>query len=240
MPGFYSQVFERLPQFLRRRIHPLDFAIDSFVRSANSLQRGAWVLDAGAGESRFARHFGRQRYLAIDTGVGDQDWDYSRIDVRADLGAMPIASGRMQAVINTQVLEHVPDPGGVLGEIHRVLEPGGSLYLTAPQGWHEHQQPHDFYRFTRYSLRRLLEETGFREIEIEPMGGYFHYLGHRLTYIPKILFADRRGVLRALLFPFELAALGIFCLLLPIVCYYLDPLDRKKEFTLGYRCRAVK
>jgi SAM-dependent methyltransferase len=143
-------------------------------------------------------------------------------------------------VLNTQVLEHVENPGVVLREIRRVLKDGGSLLLTAPQGWPEHQQPNDFYRFTRFALSSLMKEAGFSESHVEPIGGYFHYLGHRLTFIPKVLFQDRQGLLRVLLFPLELVCLAFFCAFCPFVCYYLDALDKKKEFTLCYRVLAVK
>ncbi len=241
MSGFYHRVFAGLPPFLKRRIHPLEHDIDGFVRmAARETPAGAVVLDAGAGESRFARHFAGRTYVGLDLAVGDSGWDYSRIHLRASLEAIPLASRSVDAAIHTQVLEHVPDPGRVLAELHRVLKPGGKLYLTAPQGWPEHQQPHDYFRFTQFSLRRLLAQAGFEVRKLEPQGGYFHYLGHRLTYIPKILFQDRKGPTRWLLFPLELASLACFCFLAPLMCHALDRLDTKREFTLGYRCVAVK
>ena len=238
--GFYFTVYERLPEFLKRRVNPLEYSIRAFVESASQETARSVVLDAGSGESRFAASFRRHLYVALDLGVGDPTWDYSKVGLMGDLLAIPLASETVDIVLSIQVLEHVVSPSKVLGEIHRVLKPGGTLYLTAPQGWHEHQSPHDYFRFTRDALRLLFLEAGFRDATIEPQGGYFHYLGHRLTYIPKVLFASRSGLRRVLLFPLECLSLGMFCCCLPVVCYYLDRLDSKREFTLGYQCVAVK
>lgn len=240
MASFYLRIYDRLPQFLKRRIHPLEEALQEFVREAAEQTAGGRILDAGAGESRFAHWFDRHHYLALDSTVGERSWDYSRLHLRGDLHRIPFRDSCLDGVLQTQVLEHVPRPEEVIREIFRVLKPGGKLFLTAPQGWHEHQQPHDYYRFTSFALRSLLESAGFRAIQVEPLGGYFHYLGQRLTYVPKILFQDRRGAVRVLLFPVELLVLFLFCFLSPLLCYYLDRFDRKREFTLGYRCSAVK
>ncbi len=241
MRGFYLTAYSLFPEFLKRRINPLEYSIQDFVRSARPEGSSqAVILDAGAGEARFGRHFSDQFYVALDSGVGDSSWDYSKIHICGDLAKIPLASGSVDVVLNTQVLEHVSDPTAVLKEIYRVLKAGGRLHLTAPQGWHEHQQPNDFFRFTQYSLRSILQSAGFQQIAIEPLGGYFHYLGHRLTYIPKILFQDRRGASRAILFPLEIVSLFVCCFVGPMLCYHLDWLDRKKEFTLCYKCLAVK
>ena len=240
MADVYRKVFDRLPRSLRRRIDPLEFSIESFVRSAAKAPKGALVLDAGAGESRFAGFFRDHRYLALDCGIGDGSWDYSQLHLYGDLTAIPLRSQSVDVALNTQVLEHVPDPGLVLAELNRVLKEGGFLYLTAPQGWPEHQQPHDYFRFTRWGLEHLLTEAGFSQIKIQPQGGYFLYLGHRLTYIPRVLFGVRRGVMRGLLLPLELIAVGLFCFWAPLLCFYLDRFDRDQEFTLGYQCIAVR
>ena len=240
MSGFYLRAYSLFPAFLKRRINPLEYSIRSFVSSARLSSTRPALLDAGAGEARFRDYFPNHLYIALDSGVGDRDWDYSQVDVQADLSAIPAASNSVDIVLNIQVLEHVAEPPQVLAELYRVLKPGGSLFLTAPQGWPEHQQPHDHYRFTRFSLSQILREAGFNSVQIEPIGGYFHYLGHRLTYIPKVLFSERKTWIRSLFFPLELVSLGLFCLLLPILCYYLDWFDAKKECTLCYQCRARK
>lgn len=217
----------------------MEIALQDFVAAA-AAQAHPLVIDAGAGEARFRGFFDRSRYVAVDSGIGDQGWNYSRLDVRADVGSLPFRGGTADAVLHTQVLEHVPDPGQVLAELARVLKPGGVLYLTAPQGWSEHQQPHDYYRFTRFSLARLLAGAGFTDWRIEPMGGYFHYLGHRLTQAPKVVFGGLEGWRRIAALPLELCAVGLCCVVLPIACTLLDPLDRSREFTLCYRVRATK
>lgn len=239
MSSFYLRVYGRLPEFLKRRINPLEYAIEEFVKGAAAAP-GHKVLDAGAGEARFADYFSKHFYVALDACIGDELWDYSKVQLTADLAALPLRESVVDTVLNIQVLEHVKNPGLVLSELHRVLKPGGRLYLTAPQGWSEHQQPHDFYRFTRFALQHLLAEAGFKEIEIKALGGYFHYLGHRLTHVPKVLFPPLPGVVRVLFFPLELATLALFCLAFPIACYYLDGLDGSREFTLGYSCLAQK
>ncbi len=240
MSSFYLRLYQRAPEFLKRRINPLDYAIRDLVTEASGMPPGTWVLDAGAGEGRFRPLFSQQRYVALDSAVGDSGWDYSRLHVRGDLARLPLADEAFDAVLCTQVLEHVPDPAGVLSETHRVLKPGGRLFLSAPQGWPEHQRPTDYFRFTRFALEALLEQAGFEQIRVSPMGGYFHYLGNRLTFAPKILFAGRKGWKRLALLPLELPVLALVGGLLPVLCYYLDRCDTRKEFTLGYGCRASK
>ncbi|MFH1966012.1 MAG: class I SAM-dependent methyltransferase [Acidobacteriota bacterium] len=240
MSGWYQKGFEILPLFLKRRIHPLKYEIEDFASLSAQGFPGLLVLDTGAGESGLRRHFSHCRYLALDLASGDQAWDYSGLDVIGDLNVLPIAENKVDVILNFQVLEHVQSPGKVIEELYRVLKPGGRLRLTAPQGWHEHQQPRDFFRFTRFSLRMMMGKAGFGNIEITPMGGYFRFMGMWLSFIPKILFQTRSIPARIILFPLELLSLGLFCFLTPLCCYYLDRFDRKKEFTLCYKCSAVK
>ncbi len=240
MGGFYLRAFELLPGFLQRRIFPLDNSIHSYILDVKPVNPDGLVLDAGSGESRFREYFSDCGYLALDSQVGDRSWDYSNVDVAADLAAIPLPACSTDVVLNIQVLEHVPAPQKVVDELFRVLKPGGEVLLTAPQGWPEHQQPNDFFRFTRFSLTSIFLRAGFRSVEVHPIGGYFHYLGHRLTYIPKILFRKRSGWLRVVLFPLEFLSLVVFCFLGPLICYYFDFLDRDKEFTLCYKCVATK
>ena len=86
----YSSLAYRLPRPLRRHVLHFEEEIrDAVGAFARAIPEGARVLDAGAGEGRYAHYFARQRYCGVDLAVGDVMWDYSRLDVQADLTALP-------------------------------------------------------------------------------------------------------------------------------------------------------
>ena len=211
----------------------METEIERAVRElAASLPDGARVLDAGAGEGRYARYFPAQRYTGVDLAVGDAAWNYTELDALGDLAKLPFADGTFDVALNIVTLEHVPEPLAVLAEIARVLRPGGRLLLVAPQQWEVHQAPHDYYRYTRYGLAWLLGRAGFADARIEPIGGFFTLLARRL--IATLNYCQ--GGARWLLLPFVAASALPLALLLPS----FDFLDPSKDFTLAYRCVAHK
>ena len=132
---WHRRIANRLPRWLHRLILRFEALIEDRVSDfARSLPVGTRVLDAGAGECRYARDFSHCRYVAVDLAVGDSDWDYSRLDGVADLARLPFRDGSFGAAINIVVLEHVPEPRAVLAELSRVLAPGARLLLAAPPG----------------------------------------------------------------------------------------------------------
>ena len=230
---WHRRIVNRLPRRLHRLILRFEAMIEDRVADfARSLPAGTRVLDAGAGECRYAREFSHCRYVAVDLAVGDADWDYSRLDGVADLARLPFRDGSFGAAINIVVLEHVRDPGAVLEELSRVLAPGARLLLAAPQEWGVHQAPHDYFRYTRSGLQWLLERAGFGDIKIEAGGGFFTLLGRRL--LDSILYFQ--GGWRWLLFLPAAAVCGVSGVLLPM----LDFLDPTRNTTLGYVCTARK
>ena len=90
--------------------------------------------------------------------------------------SLPFADRCFETVFCAQVLEHVPRPEELLREAFRVLKVGGQIILTVPQTWGLHEEPHDYYRFTRYGLRYMLERVGFQVRSIEPRGGAFRMM----------------------------------------------------------------
>jgi len=68
---------------------------------------------------------------------------------------------------------------------------------------------------------------------VEALGGLFWLIGFRLMAILSFLQEGWRWLL------FVIAA-PIFGLLIPAMCYFLDPLDRKRDYTLGYFCWCRK
>jgi SAM-dependent methyltransferase len=225
----YDRLRDSMPAPVRRWVQHFEASIeDAVAKLAQSLDPGARVLDAGAGEGNYKRYFSKQRYCGLDLGVGDQKWDYTRLDVVGDLARIPFEAGTFDAAINIVTLEHVTEPARVVCEIARVLKPGGRLLLIAPLEWEEHQQPHDYYRYTRYGLEHLLKQAGFAEIVIEPVGGFFRLLSRRLF-----------NALQFFPGPLMIVAAIFFvppALFLPL----LDRMDRRRNFTLGYICVARK
>lgn len=126
------------------------------------------MLDAGAGECAYKHLFDPCEYKSIDLGIGDSDWDYRNLDYIAPLDAMPIGDATFDAVLCTQVLDHLKNPQECVKEMNRVLKPGGYLFLTVPMSQEEHQVPYDFFRYTSYGLRHICSEAGFKEMEIIP------------------------------------------------------------------------
>ncbi len=223
-----------LPPFLLARLDPVEGTIAAEVtRFARSLPPTAVVLDAGAGEARFRRHFERQRYVALDNGAGDSAWDYSRLDLVADLLDLPLREASCDALLNVVVLEHTPDPYRVIRELGRVLRSGGRMLMVVPLIWEVHQAPHDYFRFTRYGLERMLGAAGLEVLRLAPLGGFFWLAGRYSFYFLKFWRNGVRVIFLPLLAPF-------FGFLIPLVCYYLDPLDRSGQYTLGYVCEARK
>lgn len=231
-----------LPRHVRARLNLSRYAVDLFVRDvAERVAAGSLVLDAGAGDCPYRPLFAHCRYVALDFAQGEPTWDYSQLDVLCDLLKVPIRDACADAVISTQTLEHVAEPWTFVHETTRVLKPGGRLYLTAPQGFCEHQRPHDYFRFTRFALRKLATDAGLTLISVEPQSGYFWYLSDRLRPLHSMLFSRRRHWLaKVLMLPAEVWS-SLFCrVLVPLACFRLDRLDRDRAYTTGYNLVAEK
>ena len=69
-------------------------------------------------------------------------------------------SNCFDVAVSSQVLEHVPHPWRWIGEVARIIKPGGLLYLCTPNTIHFHPYPIDCYRFWPDGLKAVVEEPG--------------------------------------------------------------------------------
>jgi SAM-dependent methyltransferase len=216
-------------------------AIDRFLLDVSAhLAPGALVVDGGAGNCKHKNFFPHVRYIAFDFKTRRKR-DYGEIDLSANLYQLPFRTDTFEAAINVEVLEHLKEPREVLKELCRVLRPGGNLFLIAPQGFQEHGMPHDYFRFTSSGLRYLFEQAGFEILSIAPLGGFFWYLGHRVSLSYRYLFpAKRRMIWKVLDAPIRHPARQLLRFIIPYLCFHLDALDKEKTFTLNYGCVCRK
>lgn len=68
----------------------------------------------------------------FDYRASDFDERAHRADLHLDLQALDLDDGSVDVLLTPHVLEHVPDTGRALDEIHRVLAPGGRMFLQVP------------------------------------------------------------------------------------------------------------
>jgi SAM-dependent methyltransferase len=107
---------------------------------------------------------------------------FEQVDVVGNALKLPFADNHFDCTVAFQVLEHIPDPLEMLSEAYRIIKPGGYLVLTTPFMWGEHEQPHDYYRYTQFGLGYLAEKAGFEKIRIEGQTGYWGTSVLRFNY----------------------------------------------------------
>jgi len=219
--------------------------VTRFVESvAMRLPSGNLILDAGAGESVYKKLFSHCDYKAIDLAVGESRWNYSNLDYVGSLHEMPIENDIFDAVLCTQVLEHLEWPRESVKEMHRVLKPGGKLYMTVPMAQNEHQTPYDFFRYTSYGLESICKHAGFHNIQTAPFGGMWVRWAYELPrsmslFPPAGIRSKKPNIIGISLLPIRVIAQMILRLL-QLVFLSLDRFDKKKNDPWGWSCVATK
>lgn len=123
------------------------------------------MLDVGCGRQQYRAFLTCRQYCGVDWTLA------SRPPAVADITRIPFLDRSFDSALCTEVLEHLPEPGQCLDEIRRVVKPGGVVFFTVPMTMYTHSEPHDFYRYTEFGLRYLLEKHGFDVLTLRRLGG---------------------------------------------------------------------
>lgn len=146
---------------------------DSLLRIAqhealSTVRLDGQVLDVGGSKKsdyhRFLKGEHTVTFANIDLGAGaDLQFDAER--------PWPVPSEAYDAVVMSNLLEHLYDHARAVAEAFRVLRPGGRLVVTVPFLFRIHAAPCDYFRYTHFALSRMLAEQGFEAVEVTPLGG---------------------------------------------------------------------
>lgn len=206
---------------------------------------GARILDAGAGEQQFKNLCSHLNYVSQDfaqyDGEGDQrglqvgSWDQSKIDIVSDIVSIPEPDQAFDAIICTEVFEHLPNPALAVKEFSRLLKPGGSLIITAPFCSLTHFSPYHFYTgFNRYFYEEFLPKNNFEIIELSANGNFFEYLAQEIRRLPEIADKYSHDSLR------KWEKLAIKIVLKSLERFSLKDINSSDLLNFGYHVLAMK
>lgn len=156
----------------------------------SQIEPSAVVVEFGSGNRRISPDI-----VNIDLFM------FPNVDVAADIERSPLRDACADYVILDSVVEHVPNPQRVIEEIHRVLKPGGKLFVVNPFLFQYHGYPAHYCNFTRDGMRHLLR--AFAEVAVEPHYGPTSAMTNLVSeYVALAVAGERRThylVVRALM-----------------------------------------
>lgn len=189
------------------------------------------LVDIGCGTKPYARLVAP--YVTEHVGVEHESTLHSKknVDLVGTAYAIPAPDASFDSALCTAVLEHLEEPEQALRECYRVLKTGGVAIYSVPFIWHLHEEPRDFYRFSKYGLDYLFKKVGFEVVEIKALSGFWVTFGQLFVYN---LYRLNRGPLRWFRI---IDVLGLF---VQGMSFVLDSLDRTERWTWMYLVVARK
>lgn len=188
------------------------------------------VLDVGAGSfSRYRDLFNYDEYIKVDIEKN------SNIDIIGSAENIPLKDKTFNSIICTQVLGDIKNMQKAVQEFYRVLKPGGKVLLTESFMDEMHDEPQDYWRFTKFGLKYIFEKEGFKIIVFNQRGGFFTVqVQNIIRYLIERFNLYSHKWARIFNLPFRICSKTMF---------FLDKLDKSKanrKFALGWCIVAQK
>ncbi len=173
-------------------------------KTLKRIPEGLTILDAGAGELQFKKFCDHLKYISQDFGQysGDGEiglqtgtWDNSKLDIVSDILSIPLPDNSVDAIMCTEVLEHIPDPIGAIKEFSRLVKPGGYLLTTAPFASLTHFAPYHFASgLSKFFYEKHLPENGFIIEDLQLNGNFFEFVAQETRRIKIVAekYADKK------------------------------------------------
>jgi SAM-dependent methyltransferase len=161
---------------------------DNLMAKIARFKRAGRLLDVGSGVGCLISSALRHGYTAQGVELSAWASRFAREEKGLDvfsglLENAELESGSFDVVVINHVLEHVEKPGSILLEIRRLLKPDGLLVIGVPnigsimarlkgEKWASLKPEEHIWHFTPATFRRLVRDTGFKEVWFEAKDNY--------------------------------------------------------------------
>ena len=171
---------------------------DKFIiTELEKLSNGLSILDAGCGSQRYKKYCDHLKYYSNDTGNYTLDkkknlfsnginkignYEYGNIDYKSNIWNIDAETAKFDAILCTEVFEHIPYPEKALIEFNRLLKTDGKLILTIPSNCLRHMDPE--YYFSGFSdnwIKKFMKESKFKIQEIQIIGDYYSWMAVEIS-----------------------------------------------------------
>ncbi|MEW6085426.1 MAG: class I SAM-dependent methyltransferase [Chloroflexota bacterium] len=203
---------------------------DSLLIAARKYIRGR-LVDIGCGTKPYEKLLAPfvEEHIGVDHEATLHD--KSNVNLWGTAYNIPVEDEFFDSAICTAVLEHLEEPENALRECFRILKPNGHAIYSIPFIWHLHEEPRDFYRYSKYGIRYLFEKTGFQIVELIALSGFWVTFGQLFVYN---IYRFKRGPLM------WIPIIDAIGLVIQGISYLLDKIDKSEKWTWMYMVVAKK
>jgi SAM-dependent methyltransferase len=189
------------------------------------------LIDIGCGTKPYADLLAPYATEHVGVDLSSTASEKSNIDILCNAYKIPVKSESFDCALCTAVLEHLEEPEEAIRECYRLLKTDGVALYSIPFIWHLHEEPRDFFRFSKYGIEYLFKKSGFEISELIALSGFWVTFGQLFVYNLQRM---NRGPLR------WLRIIDLLGILIQLISYGLDRFDRTEQWTWMYILVAKK
>ena len=207
---FYALIF--LSKYLSR--YNLNSIISNYIQKKK--MKNVLIIGSGGNLEKLIRNFKPDNIITIDIN------EKRKPDIIMDAQELKFEDQKFDYIFILEVLEHISNPFKAVEEIHRVLDNEGEVILSTPFCYGMHDTPNDYYRFTKFGIKKIF--INYDEIFIEKRTGFIWTV---LVLFARLIFSKKKfhKFFGIILLP--------FCILISPLAYLLDRF-LPDDITTGY------
>ncbi len=183
-------------QILKNKLNNAETRKKFVAQQLDNLPEGNLILDAGCGSQQYRPFCAHLNYRGQDFGKyttddtsgftsgmgGESGYKYGKLDYTGDIWRIVEKDETFDAILCTEVFEHIPFPNETMKELSRLLKPGGKLILTLPSNCLRHMDPYYFYSgFSDKYLEKFISDNSMKIESIETVGDYYSWIAVELA-----------------------------------------------------------